>query len=123
MTNQERVLYHQIHPAKLATDIASTPISLYLLWRHRPIPAIIATFAPAIIASWLVMRYADLEPYKASPVGAYLTKNMTHTMEGVRFGGLIVMMAGAWYHRPWLFPLGLAIVLFGWLRGLILPSK
>ena len=95
MTPQERLLYHQIYPAKLATDIAGTPISLYLLWRHRPIVALIATFAPAIVASWLVIRYADLEPYRASPAGAYLAKNMTHTMEGVRFGGLIVMMIGA----------------------------
>jgi hypothetical protein len=123
MNAQERVLYHQIHPAKLATDILSTPPSLYLFWRHRPVSALIVTFLPAISASWAVMRYADLEPYKESAVGHYVRDNMSHTMEGVRFGGLVVMIVGAWYHKPWLLPLGLAVVLFGWFRGLIFPSK
>jgi hypothetical protein len=123
LTSEERALYHQIHPAKLATDILSTPPSLYLFWRHRPISALIVTFLPAIIASWAVMRYADLEPYKDSAVGKYVRDNMTHAMEGVRFGGLVVMVIGAWFHKPWLFPLGLGIVLFGWFRGLIFRSK
>jgi len=31
----EKVLYHQIHPAKLTADVTSSFISTYLLWRRR----------------------------------------------------------------------------------------
>lgn len=76
-----------------------------------------------MVASALVLSYAELEPYKASKVGDYIHTNMSHTMEAVRLSGLVVMMIGAWKHKPPLFPLGLAIILFGWFRGLIIRSK
>jgi hypothetical protein len=31
----EKVLYHQIHPAKLAADISASLVSTYLMWRRR----------------------------------------------------------------------------------------
>jgi len=35
METREKVLYHQIHPAKLLTDWGTLPIALYLLWQRR----------------------------------------------------------------------------------------
>jgi len=44
-------------------------------------------------------------------------------MEAVRLAGTLPMVFGAWYHLPWLIALGLPIVLFGWVRGLIFHGK
>ena|SRR5437868_927097 len=123
MNTREKVLYHQVHPAKLLTDWGTTPPALYLLWRHRLIPGLLIAFVPPVIASYAVMRYADLEKYERSGVGEYLREYMTPAMQGMRLAGAVVTMVGAWFHRPWLIPVGLAIVLLAWARGLILPRK
>lgn len=121
MIFQEKELYHQIYPAKLAVDIGSTPISLYLFWQHELLLAIIVTFIPSIIASAIIIKYVDLERYRNSPLGMYVKKYMTRTMEGVRFIGLFIMILGTWSHVWEMIPIGLLVILFGWLRGMILP--
>jgi hypothetical protein len=35
VTLKEKILFHQVHPAKLATDIAAAVVSLYFLWQHQ----------------------------------------------------------------------------------------
>ena len=40
-------------------------------------------------------------------------------MRLLRLGGLIVMVIGAWYHVVLLIPLGLLVILLGWLRGIL----
>ena len=119
MTLREKALYHQIHPAKLATDILAEPISLYFFWRHDLALGLATHFLPPIIASALVMRFADLEPLKASPLGRYIGRHMTRTVEAARLAGDLVMVAGAWLRSPWLIALGLAIVAAAWLSGQI----
>lgn len=47
MNFEEKKLYHQIHPAKLGTDIGVTPISLYFLWVHALWPAVLVGSARA----------------------------------------------------------------------------
>ena len=71
MTLKEKVLFHQIHPAKLATDIAAAVISLYFLWQHQLVIGLLTHFIPPPIASVAVIRFADLDPYKTSPLGTY----------------------------------------------------
>ena len=122
MTFEEKALYHQIHPLKLATDIIGTFPSLYLLWQHELLWGLLVTFIPSIIASYLLIRYANLEPYKQSAFGQYIRRYMSHTIEAVRLLGLGVMMVGAWYHLGWLIALGLVIILVGWLRGILFPQ-
>jgi hypothetical protein len=48
---------------------------------------------------------------------------MPVAMQGIRFLGFLVMAAGAWFNAWWMILLGLLIVLLGWLRGLIFPSR
>jgi putative flippase GtrA len=122
MDMNEKVLYHQIHPAKLLVDWGTLPVALYLLWQRRPRLALIVAFVPSIIASYLLIRYFDLEPYKQSRFGRYITRSMTRAMQAVRLAGAAVMMLGAWQRRRWLFPIGLLIILAGWLRGVVLPT-
>src|SRR5262245_3601153 len=113
----EKVLYHQIHPAKLAADITSSFLSTYLLWRRRFGLAMLIAFAPAILASALVLRFADLERLKQSPFGRYIRQFMTRRIEAWRFAGQIVIWLGAWYHQFWLIPAGIAAIIAAWMSG------
>ena len=121
MTFQEKALYHQIHPLKLGTDWSTGLLSFYLLWRRRPRAAFVVQFIPAILVSSALMAWADLAPQQRSPFGRYVRRYMTPTMQAVRFAGNLVMALGAWYRRPALLVGGLAIILFGWLRGRLFP--
>ena len=122
MTLKEKALYNQIHPLKLSTDILAAAVSLYLFWIHQPLPALLLHFVPPIIATWLIIRYVDLEPQRASAFGRYVEKNMTRLIEGVRLFGDLVMIFGAWTHDVLLLLLGLAVIVGAWCNGL-LPSK
>ena len=50
MDFQEKILYHQIHPLKLATDIGVTPLALYFLWEHRVLPAVLVGFGQQAVS-------------------------------------------------------------------------
>jgi hypothetical protein len=117
MTLREKALYHQVHPWKLATDIGCEPVSLYFLWRHDLVVGLASHFIPPILASLLVIQLANLQPYRTSKTGAFLRAHMTRPVEAARLAGDIVMVAGAWFHRPWVIGLGLAMVSLAWLSG------
>ena len=119
MNSKEKYLYHQIHPLKLFTDIGAAFGSLCLLWRHQLAFALVVMLAPPLVVSFFLMRYADLEPYRQSAFGKYIARSMSHAMEAIRLAGMAVTALGAWHQSPWLIVTGVAIVLFGWLRGKI----
>jgi len=120
MTGKEKYLYHQIHPLKLLTDFGAGLGSLYPLWQHDLLVALSIMLVPPPVASFLVMRYAELEPYKQSAFGRYLARFMSHGMEVVRLAGMVIMALGAWHHSIGLIVGGLGLILFGWLRGKII---
>jgi ABC-type bacteriocin/lantibiotic exporter with double-glycine peptidase domain len=119
MNSKEKYLYHQIHPLKLFTDIGAAFGSLCLLWRHQLALALVVMLAPPLLISFLLMRYADLERYRQSAFGKYIARSMSHAMEAVRLAGMAVTALGAWHQSLWIILAGVAIVLFGWLRGKI----
>jgi hypothetical protein len=122
MTLKERALYHQIHPLKLGTDILASIVSLYFFWQHELVIGLALHFLPPIIASGLLIRYGELEPYRESSLGRYVGRYMTRTIEGVRlFGDLVTIMA-AWKHDWLLLAAGFAVILGAWCNGL-LPTK
>src|SRR5215208_4513667 len=49
------------NPAKLVADVSGSLLSTYLMWRRRFAWAMLAAFVPAVLASVLVIAYADLE--------------------------------------------------------------
>lgn len=118
---REKILYHQIHPLKLATDSTAGFAALYLLWRRRLLPALAVALLPAIVVSWALIRWADLEPYRRSRLGRYVDRYMTRRMEAVRLLGYAVMAVGAWLRRPAFLTAGLLVITFGWLRGKLFP--
>ncbi len=123
MTPQEKALYHQIHPLKLLTDISAEVVSLYLFWKRKLIAGLVVLLVPPIIASTLIIKWVDLEAYKQSAFGRYIRAYMTPSVIMVRALGTVLTHLGAWYRRPVLIPLGLVIILLGWLRGILWPKR
>ena len=119
MTLSERILYHQIHPLKLFTDIAVTIPSCYFFWRHDLAAAIAIALLPPIIVSATVIAAVDLERYKQSSFGRYLASYMSREMEALRLFGFVLVALGSWFHQAWLLPCGFVVVLLAWLRGII----
>lgn len=67
MTVAERVLYHQAHPLKLATDVRSAILSLWLLAGHRLAVALLVMFLPPILMSIALVLWADVTAIRDSP--------------------------------------------------------
>ena len=122
MDRPDKVLYHQIHPAKLLTDWVTAFIAAYLLWQHALLPALIIGFIPSIIATALIIRFADLERLKDSSAGRYVARYMTRSMEVVRSVGAAVFWLGAWIHRPEVMIIGIASIVLAWARGKLWPG-
>ena len=117
MSLSDRVLYHQIHPLKLFTDVSTVAIACYLLWEHRAgwRGALVVGFLPSILVSALLIRWADLEPYRRSAFGRYVGRFMTRRVEVARFAGLIPLWGGAWTHSVPLMAAGAAWIIACWL--------
>ena len=120
MTLKEKILFHQVHPAKLATDILAAVISLYFFWQHNLVVGLLIHLIPPPIGSFAVIRFANLEGYKNSQLGAYLLRYMTPTAQAMRLLGNIIIVLAAWFHSPIGIAVGIAIVLAAWSYGLLL---
>lgn len=114
LATAERVLYHQTHPLKLATDFSTAIASLVLLGSHRLGLALLVMWVPSVIVSVVMIRCCDFARTRDAPVGAYLRRYMTRNMETLRFVGLGVAAVGAWLHGAGLIALGAALVASGW---------
>jgi hypothetical protein len=57
------MLYSQIHPAKLFTDISMSVVSLYLFWVNSIMPALLLHILPSVAISYVIIRLARLERY------------------------------------------------------------
>ena len=121
MTLSDRILFHQIHAAKLGTDALAAVLSLYYLWRHDLSLAIVAATVPPLIATALVLRFADLNALKRSALGAYVKRYMTSGMQLLRVVGFLIMAVAAWYHVPVAILAGLTIIVVAWFKGVIMP--
>jgi hypothetical protein len=113
LTPTERRLYHQVHPAKLATDIGADLVGTALLWRRRRIAGIAVGLIPPMLASGMAMN-SDLEWIHRSPWGPALRRRMTPGMEGVRLAGFILHAIGAWQRRPEVIAAGWGCIAVGW---------
>lgn len=121
LTYRERKLYHQVHPAKLLTDVGVTPIAIWFLWRHEVWPAVAVAFVPPVLVSLVMIRWApaSLDRIAASRAGAYLRRSMTPGVEAVRFLALVPVAYGAWRREWWWIVLGVVIVAGAWGNGWI----
>jgi hypothetical protein len=115
----EKVLYNQIHPVKLFTDWFTTFISFVLVWFQKLSAGLIVAFVPTLIVRLILIRFADLERYKASLFGRYVARYMTRAAQAVRLTGYALAAIGAWTHFLPLVPIGIAVILVGWGWGLL----
>jgi hypothetical protein len=117
MELRERVLYHQIHPIKLLTDVGTATLAAVLFWHHALGAALVVGFVPSIAVSYSLIRWANLEPYRNSAFGRYVRRFMTRRVEAARFAGLIPLWGGAWTHRAAVVGVGALWIVGCWLWG------
>lgn len=118
MDAAERTLYHQIHPAKLGTDLAAELVSIPLFWQHRLAAGVALHLIPPVVASAIVSRRTDeLERIKASEAGRYVVTEMTPPMVGLRIAGDVLTVIGAWQRRPLVIVIGVLLIIAGWTLG------
>ncbi len=96
---------------------------MYLFWKHKLFAGLLVIFLLPIIASLLIMRWVDLDPYKHSAFGNYIRTYMTPSVVAVRVLGTVITHSGAWYRQLLLMPVGVGIVVIGWLRGILWPRE
>lgn len=118
LTRREKLLFHQIHPAKLAADIASSIASSWLLWYHAWAAAAVVAFLPAVVASAIVLRQADLDALGRSAFGRYVARHMTPLAVAMRIAGQLFMWIGAWARSPAWIVGGAVVVVIGWTYSL-----
>jgi hypothetical protein len=122
MDRNARMLYHQIHPLKLAVDWITGFASLWFFWRHEWLAGLLILFVPSIIITAILVSYSDLERLRASAFGRYVGRYMSALMQAIRFAGMFIMVLGAWYHSPLTIVAGLVVILLAWMRGLLWPA-
>jgi hypothetical protein len=118
MTLKEKILFHQVHPAKLATDAVAAVVSLYFFWQHDLIVGLLIHFVPPLVGSAIVMACVDLEPYKNSRLGTHLVRYMRPGAQAARLVGDLIMVVAAWFRAPGGIAIGLLIILAAWSYGL-----
>jgi len=119
VTLSERLLYHQIHPVKVGSDVSAALVASMMFWRHRLLVGLaVATIPPAVSSGALIMC-ADLDPYRHSAAGRYLKRSMTGWMQTLRFVGFAVMLVGSWKHTCRVVAGGIGLILIGWFHGLL----
>jgi hypothetical protein len=123
MTLKEKILFHQVHPTKLATDIIAALVSLYFFWQRDLVVGLVTHFIPPPIASAAVIHFTNLEPYKDSRLGSYVARYMTPTAQGLRLVGDLMTIFAAWYRSPLGIAAGLGLILAAWLYGLVPRSR
>ena len=118
MTARDRVRYHQLHPAKLLVDWITAIIAGSLLWRHQPVAAIAVRFGPSIVVTGVfVSGRLDhaLEAISNRLAAHALARQLSTSVNALRFAGLAMSWAGCWWHRVWLLPAGVLVITAGWL--------
>ena len=119
LTLRERLLYHQIHPAKLFADLSTALIGIDLFWHRELIPGlIIALVTPALVSAALLLD-GDLQDLRASRMGSYLRRCMPSWVQAVRLFAIGFAFYAAWYHAPAGIVGALALVIVCWANGLV----
>ena len=106
-------LVHQVHGAKLAADIRAGVTSNWLMWRGRPVIALLVAHTVAGIASAMVIR-RDLSSLAQTRRGRYVLAHMSVPAQAVRYGGQIFAWQMAYHHRRFGIVAGYVIVAAGW---------
>ncbi len=120
---RERILLHQVHPAKLVVDWGTGIVSAWLFWQHDIPAGLIVGFVPSIAISVYLILRTDLSPYRKSALGRYFLSPRTRPGDPARLLGLVVMWGGAYFNSIPAAVVGLAIILAAWCKGLLVERR
>jgi len=120
--DRQAYLLHQVHAAKLATDISAAIVSGWLMWHRRAPAALLAGFVPAGIASALVTR-RDLSRLADTRRGRYVMAHMPPAAQALRLAGQVVVWRAEYRHRLSGIVAGHALVAVGWSHGLLASGR
>jgi hypothetical protein len=121
MEPADRVLVHQVHPAKIGADVTASVVSNVLLWQARPKAAIAVRVLLPLAGSVAVLRLADLDALAQTGRGRYVMAHMPPSAQAVRLAGDALMGLGAYRHRYGFIVAGAAVVVAGWAHA-VWPS-
>ncbi len=116
------VRLHQVHRAKLATNVSAEVLSCWLLWQQWLVPGLLVRVIPPALASTLVLR-GDLEPLAQTARGRYVLEHMPPSAHAVRAVGDVVTAWGAWRRHVPTVAVGAVMIAAGWSRGLRPPRR
>ena len=122
MTVRDKLLYHQLHPAKLAVDISTAIVAAVFFWQQHLFRGLAIGLVPPIVASILIIRFVDLERVKASWFGGYAARHMTRPLEIARLAGMAIVWTAAWYRSGYYCVVGTLVIIFAWARGALKES-
>src|ERR1043166_2463707 len=117
MTVRDKLLFHQLHPAKLAVDISTAIAAAILFWQQHVFRGLAVGLIPPVLASIVIMQFADLERVQRSPLGRYAARHMTRLLEMVRLAGMAIVWTAAWYRSGYYCVVGGLVVGFAGARG------
>lgn len=118
MTLQEKNLYQQIHPLRLATDWLTGIGACWLFWQRDIWSGVALSFLPSLIVSLLVIRFADLEKIMNSPFGNYFKRTYNKKVDLIRFAGFVVMAGASWWQNIPGIAVGFAVIVGTWTYGI-----
>jgi hypothetical protein len=116
---QERTPYRQVHPLKIAIDVITLACSMLFLSRHLLAAGLVTMWIPSMVASALLIRLGNFSRTRASRTGAFLRRDMSAAMQGVRLAGAVLMATGAWFGSHWPVAIGVAAIACGWLGKIV----
>jgi hypothetical protein len=114
----DRLLVHQVHPAKIGADVAAALVSNLLLWRGRAKAAVAVRVALPLAGSGTVLGFADLDALAMTRRGHYVLTHMPPSAQAVRLAGDAVMALGARRHSRRLLLAGAVVIAAGWSQAL-----
>jgi hypothetical protein len=110
----DKLLVHQVHPAKIGADVTASAVSNILLWRGRPKAALAVRVVLPVAGSLAVITLADLDALARTAPGRYVLAHMPPSAQAVRLAGDALMARGARRHSVALLLAGVAVVAVGW---------
>jgi hypothetical protein len=129
VTPRDRGRLHQLHSAKLLVDAGTAIAAGALLWSRQPVAAAAVGFGPSIAVSLAFLSGRldrALEAIRSRPAARALACELSADVDALRFAGLALWWAGCWFHRAWLVPAGLLVIVgawgLAWRRGLAARS-
>jgi hypothetical protein len=118
MRMADGAVIHQVHVAKIGTDVAAAAVSNLLLWRDRPTAAMAVRVILPVASSAAVLGLADLDGLSRTRRGRYVMAHMPPSAQAVRLAGDAVMGLGAYRRSVILLLAGAATIGVGWSHAL-----